>query len=70
MHEYLAALQSGEGQSDTGSIDPKQRELYVGDVIQAAINKDLRVESVLFPNDAYLDIGTPDHLVKAVHSFG
>jgi glucose-1-phosphate thymidylyltransferase len=70
MHEYLAVRQSGEKQSDAGRVGPEKRELYVGDVFQAAINKDLRVEAVIFSNDAYLDIGTPDHLVKAVHSFG
>jgi glucose-1-phosphate thymidylyltransferase len=55
MHRYLATSQ-----------DPEQREWFVGDVIQAAIHNDLRVEAVLFPGGTCLDIGTPDNLAKVV----
>lgn len=68
MHEYLAAVEGVNKQDDAGSNAPKQRELFVGDVIQAAIYDDLRVETVLFPDGTYLDIGTPDDLVKAVRN--
>jgi glucose-1-phosphate thymidylyltransferase len=68
MHEYLVAIQAGNKQNQTGSNPPEQRELFVGDVIQAAIDKGLPVETVLFPHGTYLDIGTPDELVKAVHN--
>jgi glucose-1-phosphate thymidylyltransferase len=68
MHEHLAAIQSVSGQGDAGNSAPEQRELFVGDVIQAAIHDNLRVEAVLFPDDTYLDIGTPDDLVKAVRN--
>lgn len=68
MHEYLAAIRKGNEQDDTGSNAPEKPELFVGDVIQAAIHDDLRVETVLFPDGTYLDIGTPDNLVKAVRS--
>jgi len=68
MHEYLAAVQ--DEQDDTGNNALEQRELFVGDVIQAAIYNDLKVETVPFPNGAYLDIGTPGDLVKAVRNMG
>ncbi len=42
------------------------KELYLGDVIQAALDADFYVESVLFRNGRYIDIGTPDDLIKAV----
>lgn len=66
MHEYLAAAQSGTAQDKTGNALPKQRELFVGDVIQAAIQTGLQVETLLFPDGHYLDIGTPEDLAKAL----
>ncbi len=64
MHEYLADIQN-TNKVDTFNNNSKQRELFVGDVIQAAIENNLRVEGVLFPDDTCLDIGTPEDLLKA-----
>jgi glucose-1-phosphate thymidylyltransferase len=69
MHEHLAAIQKANEQDIVGDNASEQRELFVGDVIQAAIHDDLRVETVLFPDGTYLDIGTPDNLVQAIHNF-
>jgi glucose-1-phosphate thymidylyltransferase len=69
MHDYVTAIQKENEQDGAGSNMPEQPELFVGDVIQAAIHNDLRVETVLFPDGTYLDIGTPDNLVKAVRNF-
>jgi glucose-1-phosphate thymidylyltransferase len=60
MHDYLRATQPEQ----KPGFSPK--ELFVGDVIQAAIEAGLQVGHVFFPNGRYLDIGTPDNLVKAV----
>jgi glucose-1-phosphate thymidylyltransferase len=68
LHEHLAAIQNVNEQDDAGNSAPEQRELFVGDVIQAAIHDNLRVEAVLFPDATYLDIGTPDDLVKAIRN--
>ncbi len=57
MHEYLSSVNAH-----------KQRELFVGDVIQEAIDKNWQVESVIYPHGTYLDIGTPGDLAKAVSS--
>jgi glucose-1-phosphate thymidylyltransferase len=46
----------------------RQRELFVGDVIQAAIDDGLKVDAVIFVNGSYWDIGTPEDLVNAAHS--
>ena len=46
---------------------PEPSELTVGHVLQAALQNGLRIQSVQFPERDYLDIGTPDNLVKAVH---
>lgn len=66
MHEYLAVVQSQKEQCAAVINGPEQRELHVGDVIQAAIRKDLRVEAVVFSEHTFLDIGTPDNLLKAI----
>lgn len=65
MHEYLIAAQTEYAQDNGLS---KQRELFVGDVIQAAIEAGLQVETVFFPDGSYLDIGTPEDLVKAIQN--
>ena len=41
-------------------------DLAVGVVLQAALKAGLSIQSVKFPHDRYLDIGTPDNLAKAV----
>jgi glucose-1-phosphate thymidylyltransferase len=68
MHEYLSTLQEVREQGNTGSNVSEQRELFVGDVIQAAIDNNLHVEGVIFPDSTCLDIGTSEDLVKAIHS--
>jgi glucose-1-phosphate thymidylyltransferase len=60
LHEYLSSRQDSSG---------RQRELTVGDVIQAAIDKRLRVNAIPVSEEPYLDIGTPMGLVKAVKTF-
>jgi len=67
MHAYLVAIQKG-AQDKASNGKPKPRELFVGHVIQAAIEAGLRVEKLLFPDGSYRDIGTPDNLVKTVHN--
>jgi glucose-1-phosphate thymidylyltransferase len=42
------------------------RELYVGDVLHAALHEGMSIETVRFPETDYVDIGTPDDLVTAV----
>jgi glucose-1-phosphate thymidylyltransferase len=41
-------------------------ELYLGDVFQAAIDHDILLQSVIFHNKRYFDIGTPNDLIKAL----
>jgi glucose-1-phosphate thymidylyltransferase len=65
MHEYLATAQTESQPHDIGD-GSQRRELFVGDVIQAALEAGLEVEKVLFLKGSYLDIGTPSNLVKAL----
>lgn len=69
MHEYLIAIKAGSVRSSAGSHLEQKLELPIGDVIQAAISNGLRVEAEVFPDGTYLDIGTPEDLVRAVRSF-
>ncbi len=55
LHQYLA----------TEPIVPSD-EVLINDVIQAAINSGLKVEVEVFENGSFLDIGTPEDLVRAV----
>ena len=62
MHEYLIAIEASRHLQ-------QKLELPIGDVIQAAISNGLQVEAEVFPDGTYLDIGTPEDLVRAVRSF-
>ena len=46
------------------------RELPIGDVIQAGIQAGLHVQAEAFAEGSYLDMGTPDDLVKAIQEYG
>lgn len=62
MHEFVAHRK-------TLQLDAASRhELYLGDVIQAAIQEGERVENVLFSDGSYIDIGTPEDLSAAVQN--
>lgn len=58
QHEYLgrSAVQASAQES----------ELYVGDVIRAAMQEGLPVNSSFFAEGTYIDIGTPEALAEAI----
>ena len=60
LHDYLRDLNTA----------PPDSELFIGHVIQAAIEQGLKVIAETVSESAYLDIGTPDDLLKAVTQFG
>jgi glucose-1-phosphate thymidylyltransferase len=62
LHEYLAILKNNSNLSQLP-------ELPIGDIIQAGINEGLQVQAEAFADGTYLDIGTPDDLVRAVQQF-
>jgi glucose-1-phosphate thymidylyltransferase len=69
MHEYLAAALDEFKRSSSFTVGATETELTMGHVFQAALSAGLRVESVYFETGSYLDIGTPDDMIKAVRSF-
>jgi glucose-1-phosphate thymidylyltransferase len=66
MHECVVnELAPGRRTNVDGNIEKKQ-ELFVGDIIQKALNYNLCVECVSFSAGSYMDIGTPQDLMKAL----
>ncbi len=61
LHEYVAVRRESAGQAP---------ELFVGDAVQAAINQGMQVESVQVDDEPFLDIGTPDDLLRATRRLG
>jgi glucose-1-phosphate thymidylyltransferase len=57
---YLHAFMAGRSAPRSG------RELYVGDVLQAAADDGLHVHGAEFPDAGFRDVGTPDNLLRAL----
>ncbi len=67
LHHFLRTDETKRNMSVLASTanDPGG-DLAVGVVFQAALKAGLRIQAVTFPQDNYLDIGTPENLVRAV----
>lgn len=70
LHRFLRAEDTNR---NLGSLANRANDLggdlAVGVVLQAALKEGLPVQSVIFPDDTYIDIGTPEDLVRAVRQF-
>jgi glucose-1-phosphate thymidylyltransferase len=66
MHEYLSDLQTLEEENNAEGNVPQEKELYIGDVFQAAIHNEMHIETVLFREGRCLDVGTPEGIIRAV----
>lgn len=67
LHRFLRADETKRTMSElTSKANDPGGDLAVGVVLQAALKAGLRVQSVKFPQDSYLDIGTLENLAKAV----
>ena len=65
VHEYVLDRQRTEMKDKSVTNTKEQKEVFLGDVIQAALQNDLRIDKVFFADGNYLDIGTPEDMVKA-----
>lgn len=73
LHQFVETqLQKIIGNTDPQTLKnlPLYQETPIGDVIQAAIQAGFKVEAEAFEIGHYLDIGTPENLVKAVYHYG
>lgn len=64
MHNWLAKIDMSK--LDKVGARHAHGELFVGDVIQAALDDGMRVEAVQVSDEPYLDIGTPENLIQAI----
>jgi glucose-1-phosphate thymidylyltransferase len=67
LHNFLDRVKGKEGMGLVGNrkIDP-QGDIPVGAVLRAAVQAKLNVEGVVFPRGSYIDVGTPENLMKAI----
>ncbi len=71
LHEFLRADETKRNMSRLANrANDPSGDLAVGVVLQAALKAGLVLQSVTFPGERYLDIGTPENLLKAVREFG
>lgn len=68
MHEHLLAKGKNSCGIDVPTKVGEQQELFLGDIIEAAIQNRIKIDTVLFSEGSYLDIGTPEDMVKAIES--
>ncbi len=67
LHQFLRADETKRNMSVLAStVNDPGGDLAVGVVFQAALKAGLVMQAVKFPQDSYLDIGTPENLAKAV----
>ncbi len=62
MHDYIS------DQQRIFENNKNVKELFVGDVIQAAMKNNIKIDTVIFKDGNALDIGTPEDLLKAVQT--
>ncbi|MGB7293885.1 MAG: sugar phosphate nucleotidyltransferase [Thermodesulfobacteriota bacterium] len=64
MHECLKQMLNEKRERD--EILKIDRELFVGDIINKAIADNLSIQSLVFENKKFLDIGIPSNLINAI----
>lgn len=64
MHNYIKELKSSLLNPKKDDSGKKPQELFLGNIFHAAIRHHMPVEMVLFNKNSYIDIGTPDNLIK------
>ena len=69
MHTYLAESRAAQNDVSQRLNSCSGAELYMGDVIQAAVDSRMAVETVMFSDGRYIDIGTPEDLARAVRTW-
>ena len=70
MHDYLQVYRKENSLQKAKNEKWEQADLTVGEVIQAGIEHGLDVSGVSFPDGRYIDIGTPEDLVKSMTMVG
>lgn len=66
MHDYLRSIEQTASFGNKLNDRKNHTELFLSEVIKDALKKNIQVETVLFTEGIYLDIGTPENLTKAI----
>jgi len=69
LHQYVAQMEAERLQNNPDNKLAKPPEVPIGDVMQVAINQGMRVEAEVMDDGWYLDVGTPDNLMRAIQEF-
>lgn len=68
LHQFAGTLLQAEPQPDTREANESPQEWHLGTVLQAALADGRDIRGTVFPNGAFLDIGTPASLERAMRS--
>lgn len=66
MHDFVRTGWNGTTEGTEMSRFGQAGELFMGTIIQSAVDRDLRIDSVVFENGKYLDMGSPESIAKAM----
>jgi len=66
LHQFFGAILRGEPQPGPGKADEFPPEWHLGNMFQAALADGCDIRGTVFPNGAFLDIGTPASLAHAM----
>jgi len=75
LHSYITDFKKANKVDEKAVADKNFKEVFLGEVFDAALKANFRLDHVCFNNGRYIDIGTPENWVKSVkelssNSFG
>jgi glucose-1-phosphate thymidylyltransferase len=68
MHDFVTSHQNKIPSARITSSNVDFDEIYLGDVIQAALDAGIKIDTVIFNQGVYVDIGTPEDMLRAIQS--
>jgi glucose-1-phosphate thymidylyltransferase len=69
MHDFVSHDQEKRLAGSMDQYRASDKEIHVGDVIQSALDSDLIIEDVIFEKGSYIDIGTPEEMIRAIKMY-
>lgn len=66
LHEFVAQHNKRFSANSAIEVTEDEQELFLGDIFQAAIKDEFKINSVVFSKGNCLDIGTPEDLARAM----
>lgn len=66
IHDFVRRHEQKLAESGIDQEMPASSELFIGDVIQSALNSGLEIDNVIFDQGSYIDIGTPEDMAAAI----